>query len=81
MEPFVVVVERQNILRMTYGYVLAIQSTQDMVELPFLTKLLSYPLPFLWTCGTDNDLIMVLINDGLIHFSDQQTDGPYIRVL
>ena len=58
---------------------LVIQSTQGMVELLYLTKLLSYPLPFLWTYGIDNNLIMVLITDGLTHFCDQQTDGVVVH--
>jgi len=75
MEALVVVIERPSILWTSYGHMLAIQSPQGMMKLPSVTKLLSHPLPFLFSCGTDNDLIMVLIKDGLTDFSDQQRDG------
>lgn len=75
MVPFGVEEKRTSILWTNDSYMLVIQCTKRVVNLPSGPKLISYLPPLFSLSGTENDFLWEFCNDGFTDITNNERDG------
>lgn len=74
-EPLVVVVKGTRPTWVSYGNMFSVQGSAGMVKIPFFFKLLYYFSPLFWVSWKGKYFVLILVDDGLAHFWDEQCYG------
>ncbi len=75
MESLVIVNTEKTFLGTSNGDMFSIQGSQGMMKLSFLTEEIGYHCPFVGRGGTSNHFLLILLDDGWVHFADNADDG------